>query len=658
MTFRAGAQKFRKRHCLLLLLSCFIALLLCCTSTWATTISADNLEYIKAEDRYIATGNVRIEKEGAVLNADKIIFYQKTSDAEATGHVVYEDGDTLINTERAEINIDAKTGRLYNAVILFKKGNYWITGDNIQKIRDDYYYASTATFTTCDTEPSSNPDWCFKGQDVDIIVGEKITARNVTYRIKGLPLLYFPYIWSPVITERQTGFLFPTIGNSSRKGFQFSPAFFWAISDNMDATLYIDYYSKRGTGTGIEYRYVDMKSRGNWYAYHIRDRELKKNFIEIKGFNDYLTDYVKAYIDINYINEKDFYKEFGTRQDVTVKRFLTSTAEASMPFSNSRLYILGQYWIDLSEEDTHPSQRLPELGYVINPAIIGPLTFTLTSNISNFYRDEGIRGQRLDINPTFSYTFGKNIQLFQSLSLRETAYNLDNAPSFEKSLSRETFQYRANALMRFVKKYESFTHIIEPSLEYRFIPETHDLPLFDSTELFNKTSMVQLSLLNIFTSRNTSISARLSQAYDFNISRPLLPTKLDVSVAGPFILRLDASYDINDQQLKTFNSEIGTKLSDTTTIKAGERYNREEKIMLYKAAIDSVLTKRWAVNASIWYDAKGGGIRESSLKVAYRQQCWAVDIVFSRKPGDAVRSADYRFMILVELIGLGRVKVL
>ncbi|MBI3593201.1 MAG: LPS-assembly protein LptD, partial [Nitrospirae bacterium] len=404
----------------------------------------------------------------------------------------------------------------------------------MEKIKENHYYAPAATFTTCDSESAKegryegsfrifragSPDWCFKGNNVDILVGEKMTASNVTYRVKGLPVLYSPYLWAPVKTDRETGFLFPLIGNSTTKGFQFSPAFFWAIDENKDATFSIDYYSKRGIGKGIEYRYLDFNDKGKWYVYHLKDKELNKTFYELKGMHEHQLGDIRAFVDVNYVNEKDFYKEYAYNRNERIQRFLQSTGEISVPLRNSRLYLLGQHWIDLQNKDAHVPQRLPELGYVVNTTGIGPLMFSMSSNIANFSRKIEVSGKRIDINPTLSYSFGDWVQLFQSLSLRETAYNLKNGGTYGSAPHRETFEYRANALTRFLKRYESATHIIEPSLTYQFIPQTHPLPLFDSTESLGKVSLAQFSILNTLTLRNLSLSARLTQPYDFNAVTP------------------------------------------------------------------------------------------------------------------------------------------
>jgi LPS-assembly protein len=646
---------------------------------WAgTQITADFMEHFAEEDKYVAIGNVRIEKEGTVITADRAVLYQKTSIADLSGRVIYEDADTVINTERAELNLDTKSGKLHNAIIFFKADNFWINGKNVEKIKENHYYAKTATFTSCNSDAFLNPeklssekifgehtpDWCFKGSNVDVIVGSYMTAANATYRVKGLPVLYSPYMSAPVKTERETGFLIPVIGNSSTKGFQFSPAFFWAIDDNKDATFYLDYFSKRGIGKGVEYRYLDFDNSGRLYGYHLKDKDLERNIYELKATHDHKFKTARGYLDFNYVNYMDYYKEYAYKRANRIQRFLQSSGEVSMPLRDSRVYLLGQYWIDLQDKEAHIPHRLSELGYVMNPASVGPLMLTMSSNISNFYRKEEARGQRLDINPTLSYAFGNWMQVFQSISPRLSAYKLENAGTYKSSSHRETFEYRAKALTRFSRQYESFNHIIEPTLEYRFIPETHPMPLFDSVEMFDKTSVAELGFLNIFSFRAFSISARLVQPYDFNAGdRPLSPTRLAGSFSGPFNLTFDVARNFNNGRIETINSEVSARIADKTSITAGERYSRDGKPMLYKVGVDSALSKKWSVNADIWYNS-GGGLRESTLKATYKQQCWTANVALSRKPGYTARQGyathppEYSFMIFIELRGLGTLKLL
>ncbi len=690
-----------------------------------TTITSDYLEHFKDEDKYVATGNVKLEKDNAVVYADKAVLFGKAAYVQVEGHVIYEDATTLINAERAELSVDTRTGKMYNAIILLKdqkargpqgKIDIWINSNKVEKIDNSHYYAAAATFTSCETiaevegrykSPTENrvfsadnPDWCFKGSNVDILIGNRIAGDNMVYRVKGLPLVYSPYFRMPM-RERQTGLLTPVLGNNSVKGFQFSPGFFWAIDENRDATLSLDYYSKRGTGEGLEYRYLDLNDKGSWFVYHLADSQEHKTDYVIKGMHDQKFGDVKAYVDVNYVNEWDYYNQFSPNRAERIERYKQSTGEISVPLSNSRLYLLGQYLVDLQQPPElqtpplapqHVPQRLPELGYVINTHSIGPMLFSMNSSIADFSRATEVSGQRLDINPTISHSFGNWIQVYQSLSVRETAYNLTNGGALANggtdlgsSLHRETFTYNANALTRFYKRYDAGTNIIEPSLSYTFIPKySHPLPLFDSVDLnnsgtyspfagttvlgnfsqssptsvlLNQTSLAQFSVLDTLALRAISLSARITQPYDLTAVAPthgLQPTSLSASLnSGPISLSMSLAEDLNTMTEQSFSSTLSGTIAQGTTAYVSRYFTQgSPSTEQYDIGFTSVINKNWTANGDVWYD-NSVGLRDYTLRTIYNSQCWSLDVAFSKKPPDTIHPPEYSFIFNIVLKGIG-----
>lgn len=666
----------------------------------STTIKAESLEYIKSEDKYIATGNVVIERSGTIVTADKAVMIEMTSEAVVEGNVILEDQKAFVKCEKAEINFDKKTGTLYNAIVMLKDqklnrgipeianlnldeasvvSDYWIKSDHIQKLGEDHYFAKTAQMTTCSPPSytqlridrfkempqeglfsSATPDWCFKGDNVDIIREDRIKATNVRLSAKGLPVLYTPAFWMPADTSRHSGLLIPTFGNSTTKGFQFSPLYFWAIDENKDATFGLDYYTKRGIGKSIEYRFVDFNSKGAWYAYHIHDRHFKKDYLQLKGSHQHDFGKMKAFADIDYVSRYDFFKEYARKQETErIQKYTQSTIELSVPMDSSRLYLLAQKWIDLETDGTKVPFKLPEIGYFINATKLGPFMFTMSTSAANFSSSAAPAGQRLDINPTISHSFGNAVQVFQSVSLRETAYSLKNNTSADSSPHREYVDYRANALTRFYKRYSSFTHIIEPSIEYRYISSQKELPIFDSTETVAQTSTGSLSLLNAFSFRHLSLSARLSQPYNLRTNgNKFSATTIELTMSGPFSLIFSTNHNFSTGRTENINTDIYFRPFEKTTISIGERYTRGfPDLFQYSVGLSSIITKKWSLASNILYDLKGGGMRDSNIKIIYRQQCWALVSHFSRTPGDNVRPAEYKYMFIIELLGVGGIRI-
>jgi LPS-assembly protein len=617
-----------------------------CFATDETTITSETLEYVESTSTYIAKGSVKITSVDKVIESDEMTYNVQTSDVIATGNVRYDDAETVFTASKMELNLEQKTGRLYDAEILFKTDNYHVSGKEIEKRGEKSYFAPEATFSTCD-EPV--PAWSFRGKDVDLLVEERLKAKNVSFYIKNVPALYAPYFVLPFQTERKTGFLMPVIDYSSSRGLHLNIPFFWAISENKDATVILDMYTKRGIGEGLEYRYIEPSgTRGNWWLYHIKDTELDKDFFEVRALHEQRSKTgLGGYLSINYVNREDFYRQFSPHLEVRTQRFLESTGEISLPLKNSRMYLLSQYWIDLIENMRPPPQRLPEAGYVLNPTKAGPFWFSGTVTVSNFWRDEDVIGQRLDIYPRILYKLGNEIVLTQALGFRETVYSLHRGE--ENSLHREAIEYSAVAHTSLIKRYNSITHVIEPSLGYTLITDSENLPLFDSTELFKKTSAVELSLINRFFSKGREyVVLRASQAFDANLGdRPFLPFKLEVGIKRPISLRLDTAYNVHEGKIESINSDMRVSVSKGVIL-AGQRYNRLEDVIFYRAGFEITPYKPWYVRGNIWYDAEQKKVGDITFNLRYLGQCWGVNMEFIKRPH------DYTFSVMFELKGISK----
>lgn len=641
------------RHNLSLI--CIITVLLCvfpfcraplCFAGEEAFINSDTLEYDTETSTYTAKGNVRIKKADVLIEAEEAHYAEKTGDITATGSVRYEDADVLMEAESVELNLEAKTGTLYNGSILYKKDNYHITGTEIEKKGELHYVSPKATLTTCD---GPVPAWCFTGKEVDAFIGEALKAKHVAFRIKNIPIFYTPYLIAPITTERKTGFLIPLIGYSESRGVHLNLPFYLVLSENRDMTFVFETYSTRGTGEGMEYRYIEPSgAEGRWWAYHLRDSDLNKDYFEIKALHEQRSpEKIGGFLSINYINEDDYYREFNPSLEVSTNRFLESSGEISLPFSSSRLFLLSQYWIDLKENSTDPAQRLPELGFVLRPSPAGPFMVSADLTLSNFWSDEEVHGQRLDIFPKVMHSFGDEAVVTQTLGFRETAYSLQRTED-DAHPHRESLFYSIRADTRLNKHYQSLTHIVEPSLAYTLITDPEDrLPLFDSTELFRKTSLIEFSLLNRFINDDGELFVvRATQGLDADQgNRPFQPLKLEIGIRKPFSLKLEADYDVNSGTIDTVNSDLSVHILNTS-FSVAQRYDNENDITYYNTALAihpfSPLYLEWRV----WYDQEEKEVREFSTDLTYLSQCWGIHLQYVKRPD------DYSIMVMFQLKGL------
>lgn len=645
-------------------------------------VESEFLEYDARSSTYSARGDVKITRDSATINADEVTYDEKTSEASASGNVLYIDAAVRIKAKKAFLNIDKDTGKLIEAEIFYKKENYHIRGEEIEKTSDKDYLLKDATFTTCEGNVGGPlPDWCFKGRDVHIILDEKINAHNVTFNIKGLPIFYSPYLTAP-LQERKTGLLIPSIGLVESKGLHYEQPFYWAISDNRDATLSLDIYGKRALGEGIEYRHIERGGlKGNYWIYHLRDDKFKTDFWDMKGIFDRREGNITAFVNLNYINSLLYYREYNpyvnsrrafldpaSYLNATTGRFFESVAEVKYRLTNASLSLHSRYLIDLKDgvdQSTIP-QRLPEISYFLYPRMIGPGTFTLTASATNFFREEGPRGQRIDIYPRFTISSGERLIITHSIGLRATSYLLNRTEDFSQAPIRTGLDYSVTALMRLKKRYSGFTHIIEPSIDYTFIPSIKsDIPFFDSIELYQKTSRINLSIMNRFIStKREFLTLRITQPIDtYKGDRPLMPLIIEAAIRGPLTMRGELSYDSGLGRVEGLNSDLSFSISDLwadsvrptifrdTLLSLGQRYNREEDILYYSFGLKGNPLKTISYEGYFWYDAKTGNTKNIIGKISYQRQCWGITAIVTKG------ERDYSLSFLFNFLGLGTLKI-
>ena len=613
----------------------------------ATIITADNLQYFTETGKYVASGSVQVKKNGAVMTSDEMTYDEKTTDVVASGNVRYDDADVSIQAAKAELRMDSKTGKLYDSVVFFRKSHTYIKGKEIEKRGELEYYTPEASFTTCD---APLPAWCFRGKEVHTVLKESFAARDVTFRIKDLPVFYAPYLKTALVADRQTGFLLPVAGYSKTNGVEFTLPFYWNIAENRDATIVLDAFTRRGIGTGLEYRFIEPSGvHGNLWAYHIRDTELDKDFTEVKGiYEARKASDIGGYLNINYVNQQDFYQQFSLRREIRVQRFLESTGEVIRPFSDSRLYLLSQYWVDLKNATGNVPQRLPELGYVLNYVSLGGLKVAAQMAASNMWRENGISAERFDIYPRVLYSFGSDVVISQTAAVRGTAYSYYRSPETDDNTFRSAFEYGVNAHARLFRRYGSFLHIIEPSIGFHYISSSkNDLPVFDSSETFGKTSVVEMSVLNRGISSGSELFlTRLTQAFDTNGgNRPFLPLHLEAAVRTPLVIGLEATYDYYSGKVETVTADVGFRVFKTD-LAVGQRFNRKDNILMYTGAASYSPNDYLRLTSQVWYDAKGEGLRDLTVNVRYQKQCWGIRVEAVKRPG------DFTMKVFFDIMGL------
>ena len=643
------------------------------------TVTADKLDYDRANDVYSAVGHVKIEQQGVRLEANKVVMNNKTGVALAEGNVVLQDQGDVTRAEKMQINLNTRAGVIYQGDIFMKKDNLHVKGAVIERRSETVYHVEKGVITTCDDD-----QWYVKANELNIDMDRYATGKGVSFNVQGVPVFYTPYFLFPV--KRQSGFLIPEVGHSSKDGFNVGNSFFWAISDNKDMTLYSDYRERIGHGTGMEYRYSNSsESTGQlytkyWDQYHTSESRWEFRLQHQEEFAEDLS----GRLDINLVSDEKYYFDLDKQLEMRSMPYLDSNAFYVERWNTASLYLLTQYSTDLTTSNEKTVQKLPELRYTIyEERLAGPVYLNFEGSAVNFTREQQNGLRRADFNPQLSAAFGSSgLSVTPRVGARATFYDRsrDTTQSDPTETTNEPTERRyvyagVDANSRISRVYGTdrdegigrIRHSIEPTVSYVYIPHVDqtNIPQFDSLDSVVSMNTTTVSLVNRFTahyreSKDAPFSTfdlmvfKLSQGYDVNASRDpnsTAHTRSDVLgelyLKTPRMFTLSATGNYNTYEDIFSSYTVGAGLtSSIVSLNLTEQYQQIPKTHYLNGGGGLKLGK-WNVSGQWWRDMENRVTTQEEYKAHYGSQCWGVGVTFDRTPGET------RYMVTLDLKGLG-----
>jgi LPS-assembly protein len=656
--------------------------------TGAISLLADSLTYEKASDTYKAIGNVRIEWDEATLSADSALLRHEDNTAEAEGGVVMRrDGDTL-HAKRLTLNLETEKGEVTDGYLFMKQGNFHLHGTKMEKVGSEDYHIEKGSFTVCD---GAVPSWKFSANSLDVTLGEYATGRNVMFYIKDVPVLYLPYMIFPIKRERQSGFLIPQFGTSSKKGLNLNVPYYWAISPSQDATFYLDIQSKRGVGTAADYRYIRKTgSEGSFRGYLIYDTNLDRMRGDLsEKHQDEFSPSITFKSDINYVSDRDFYRDYAEAFGKYNQKTVDSNVFLTKRWKEFSLTPELRYTQDLeSTSNAATLQKLPFITFTGTKQRIGktPLFFALDSNFTNFYREEGFNGQRVDLHPSVWYYFNpvKELEGAAWIGYRERGYNMyggERDASYRQIGLFDGGVSLSSTLARVYdigwKDLQRVQHVMVPEVTYTYVPNENQnsLPFFDFNDRIVTRNAVAYSLTNYLTGKfaNGDLPAvyrnlayfRLSQEYDFSGTRRDLLTPYDelhpfsdiriealISPLKHLSISTDSRYNPYRTNFSLANAAVNIADDKGNLVEAGYYFSRTQQDYLVGKVMIS-LVKPFIFHFDGRYSVNGGALLESYYSLEYKQQCWSLIFSYGQRPGN---TQFYVNFVLAGIGSLGKVR--
>jgi LPS-assembly protein len=485
--------------------------------------------------RYRAKGHVEISFQDTVMTCDEAEYDEETREGVTRGVTRFSQGSQWLTCSRAEFDFSNQTGIFYDAQG-FTDREFLIDGRTILKTGRDTYRIEEGFITSCQ---GKRPKWEFALSKANLRVDHTARLHNFVFKIKGVPVLYFPYLVLPMEKkERSSGFLPFHSGSSTSKGRVFSEGYFQTLGPSADVTIYSEYYSLRGLALGTVFRARPNKTTHLFVqAYGIHDKLGQGGTLLVVDGESLLKDDWRAVARVNITSSFQFRQAFAdTFRAATIPQeravvFLTRDHES---FSTNIAFEREEVNFPIRSLVT---RKIPSLEYLSIGTPLGktPFIFYLRTSLDGVSRtDSQIQSprivQRLDFYPRFALRLPSflGFSLIPSAGLRETYYGArlseESPEELEiRSLHRQYADFGVELRTPTLEKQYSsswfgdFKHVIEPIINYRRIygiKELHETIRFDEEDAIADTNELEYGISNrIFKKRDTATGGK--EDYEF-----------------------------------------------------------------------------------------------------------------------------------------------
>ena len=375
------------------------------------TVVADQIQQVGgSQDLLIAVGNVEIVRGQSRLLADRVELNRDTGQATAQGRAVFFDGPDRLVGDRIDYNLKSGTGVVYDASS-FSAPYYRLSAERMDRVGDGVYEVRRGVFTTCEGD---DPPWSFHFGSGTADLDDIVYGRDASFWVKSVPVLpWVPFFAAALRRERQSGFLIPEFGQSSRKGFFTKVPYFWAINDSQDLTVTLDAFSQRGFGLETQYRYVlSREQRGDLSLFGANESlrtDAHAGVPENRGVASFhhdwqITPRLSFKVNANVVSDDLILRDYGNRLADRATQRAETNVFVSQVWDAWSLVGNVKWYQDLTTSRPVELQRVPDIQLVgIRQPVPGlPGVFYETNaSFVNFIRDVGPGGIRADFHPRF-----------------------------------------------------------------------------------------------------------------------------------------------------------------------------------------------------------------------------------------------------------------
>jgi LPS-assembly protein len=254
-------------------------------------VRAQEINYDYTNERVSAVGNVQLYYGAATLEADRVIYDQKTKRLHAEGKVRLTQPDgTVTYSEIMDLSDDLRDG-FVDAVRADAPEQTRFAAFRAERSGENFTVFHNGVYTACEPcmdDPTKPPKWQVSAMRIVHDQSEKMMYfEDARLEFAGVPVSYIPFFSAPDPTvKRKSGFLTPLVSTSSVYGFGVTTPYYFALAPDYDATFTPMITTKQGALLQGEWR-----QRTQDGSYSIRATGIyqldKDAFVNTPGYHDW-----------------------------------------------------------------------------------------------------------------------------------------------------------------------------------------------------------------------------------------------------------------------------------------------------------------------------------------------------------------------------------
>jgi Tat protein translocase TatC len=340
-----------------------------------------------------------VEREGTQVEADSIRYHEASCRLDAAGDPRLFDRGTVLVGEGMRYDTCLRRGTVRDALTDFQQGGatWYVRGHLALDSGSTRVYARAANFTS---DPQPVPDYHFAAGRVKWISKRIMVARPAVLYIRDVPIMWLPFIFNDIRSDRRSGILVPRFGLNDlvRPSRHYARhvqdlGYYFVINDYVDLLLKADWYAGRTVSFQGEtnYRWLNRFLQGG--LQYSRTSELDGGGTA-NGIAWYHNQIFNSRTRFNTNITYNSHPRIVTRNSLDPRQVtatLHSSGSFSKRFSWGSLDIGGGRTQDLSNQtvsQTLPDIRITPLAVNITPWITWSPGFTFT-NAQTFHNSAG-----------------------------------------------------------------------------------------------------------------------------------------------------------------------------------------------------------------------------------------------------------------------------